>query len=270
VSADDRAKAWQRLNDELDAWSARGLRATLWLRDDDACADSPALRRLLGLARDYRVPVAIAAIPAAADATLVDAIACCDEASVIQHGYAHRNHAAPGERAAELGIERALSARLGELGRGRERLADAFGERFIPVLVPPWNRIGGDLVPHLASAGFAGLSHFGPRVRAMAAPGLREINTHVDPIAWRREREFIGAHAAIERLVAHLRARREQRCDTDEPTGLLTHHLVFGDAAWAFLDALFAHLRQHDAVSWLDVTRAFEAPDIALTSARSA
>jgi len=261
---------FQNLGDELDAWSACGLRATLWLRDDDACANSPALRKLLGIARDHRVPVGIAAIPAAADATLVDAIARCDEASVIQHGYAHRNHAAPGARAAELGAERVLAVRVEEIARGRTRLADLFGERFIPVLVPPWNRMAGDLVPHLVSAGFLGLSRFGPRGRATPAPGLREINTHVDVIAWRRERAFIGAHAAIERLVTHLRARRERRCDADEPTGLLTHHLVFDDAAWAFLDALFRLLREHDAVSWLDVTRAFEAPDIALTSARSA
>jgi hypothetical protein len=261
---------WQRLDGELDAWRARGLRATLWLRDDDACADSPALRRLLGLTRDYRVPVAIAAIPAAADATLVDAIARCNHATIVQHGYAHRNHAGPGARSAELGDERELHVTLDELAHGRDRLARAFGERFIPVLVPPWNRIADDLLPHLASAGFAGVSRFGPRRQAMPAAGLREVNTHVDPIAWRRDREFIGADTAIERIVTHLRTRREHGCDADEPTGLLTHHLAFDAAAWAFLDALVRHVCRHDAVAWLDVARAFDARAVALTSSRSA
>jgi len=261
---------WQRLDDELEAWHARGLRATLWLRDDDACADSPALRRLLGLTRDYRVPVAIAAIPAVADATLVDAIARCNDATIVQHGYAHRNHAGPGARSAELGDERELYVRLDELAQGRDRLARAFGERFIPVLVPPWNRIADDLLPHLACTGFAGISRFGPRRQATPAAGLREVNSHVDPIAWRRDRQFIGAKAAIERIVTHLRARRERACDADEATGFLTHHLAFDAGAWAFLDALFQHTRRHEAASWLDVAHVFDVRAVALTSARSA
>jgi hypothetical protein len=255
---------WQRLDDELEAWHARGLRATLWLRDDDACADSPALRRLLDLACGYRVPVAIAAIPATADATLVDAISYCDAATVVQHGHAHRNHAGPGARSAELGDERELHVRLDELAQGRDRLARAFGERFIPVLVPPWNRIADDLLPHLASAGFAGVSRFGPRRQAMPAAGLREVNTHADPIAWRRDRQFIGADTAIERIVTHLRARREHACDADEATGFLTHHLAFDAAAWAFLDALLQHTRRHDAAAWLDVAHVFDVRTVAL------
>jgi len=266
----ENASGWQRLDGELDAWRALGRRATLWLRDDDACADTPALRRLLNLARGYRVPVAVAAIPAAVDATLVDAIACCSDATIVQHGYAHHNHAGAGARSAELGDERELRVTLDELARGRARLEYAFGERFIHVLVPPWNRIANDLVPHIASAGFTGISRFGPRMRAMPAAGLREVNTHVDPIAWRRERQFIGAKAAIERIVTHLRARRERACDADETTGFLTHHLAFDAAAWAFLDALFQHTRRHDAASWLDVAHVFDVRAVALTSARSA
>lgn len=261
----DKTSGWHFLDGELDAWRARGRRATLWLRDDDACADSPALRRLLDLARGYRVPVAIAAIPAAADATLVDAIACCSDATIVQHGYAHRNHARAGARSAELGDERELRVVLDELARGRERLERAFGERFVPVLVPPWNRVANDLVPHLASAGFTGLSRFGPRRQAMPAAGLREANTHVDPIAWRRDRQFIGAKAAIERIVTHLRARRERTCDADEATGFLAHHLAFDAAAWAFLDALLQHTWRHDAASWLDVAHVFDVPAVGVT-----
>jgi hypothetical protein len=264
-AAGDNTSGWQRLDSELGAWRARGRRATLWLRDDDACADSPALRRLLDLARGYRVPVAIAAIPVAADATLVDAIACCSDATIVQHGYAHRNHARAGARSAELGDERELRVTLDELARGRERLECSFGERFIPVLVPPWNRIADDLVPHLASAGFTGISRFGPRVRAMPAAGLREVNTHVDPIAWRRDRQFIGAEAAIERIVRHLRARREHTCDADEATGFLTHHLAFDAAAWAFLEALLQHTCRHDAAAWVAVADAFDARAVGVT-----
>jgi hypothetical protein len=255
---------------ELDGWERLQRRATLWLRDDDACSDTPALRRLLGIAGEHRVPVAIAAIPATADSSLEAAIASCREATVVQHGYAHRNHARPGERSAELGDERDVPTMQGELGRGRERLARVFGPRFRPVLVPPWNRIGGALSPHLPAAGYAGLSCFGPRASQSPITGIVQVNTHVDPIAWRRERAFIGEDAATGRLTAHLCARRKRICDGDEPTGLLTHHLVFTDAMWDFVGELMQCTQDHGAAVWLDVDTAFGLRASPVTSCRSA
>ena len=260
-----------RLTGELDRWDALGRHATLWLRDDDACSDTPALRRLLGLAREHRVPVAIAAIPAIVDSTLADAIGDCREATLVQHGYAHRNHAAHRIGAAPSSATTAsVGTRLDELERGRDRLADAFGARFRPVLVPPWNRIGDDLVAHLRAAGFVGLSRFGPRDAREAAGGLTQVNAHVDPIAWRRERAFIGADAALARLTAHLGARRQRTCDADEPTGVLMHHLVFPDAAWDFVSELLRRTRAHRAARWLDVDAAFDLQPAQATSCRSA
>jgi hypothetical protein len=252
------AGGWEILQRELDAWAALGRRATLWWRDDDACAASPALARLLDLAATHRVPVAIAAIPARIEPSLGEAIAACGEATIVQHGYAHVNHAPAGERAAELGSHRPLAARLAELARGCERLASTFGERFEPVLVPPWNRIADDSVAKLASAGLGGLSCFAPRARA-TAEGIAQVNTHVDPIAWRRGRVFAGTLPCIERVVAHLRARRTGEADADEPTGILTHHLAFADDAFAFVDALLRETSRHPAAAWLDARAAFAA-----------
>jgi hypothetical protein len=264
------ATAFDALVRELDRWESLDRRATFWLRDDDACRDSPALRRLFAIATAHAVPVTLAAIAASADSTLADALAGCDEASVVQHGYAHRNQAPPGERSAELGDGRDVHARLDELGRGRARLAHAFGERFTPILVPPWNRAGDALLPHLPRAGFVGLSRFGPRATRDAAPGLAQVNAHVDPIAWRRDRAFIGADAALERMTAHLAARRSHACDPDEPTGLLTHHLVFAGAAFDFVDELLRRTRLHRAAVWLDAPRAFALQPAAVISSQSA
>ena len=246
-----------RLMRELDLWAGQGRRATLWLRDDDACRESPALARLLALASTHAVPVAIAAIPAALDSTLAQALGHCDEAIVVQHGFAHRNHAPEGERSAELYDGRDAGVCIDELRRGRDRLAATFGDRFVPILVPPWNRAGEKLSTHFRDAGFTGLSRFGPRASREAAPGLPQVNTHVDPIAWRRDRRFIGEDAALSRVVAHLRARREGGCDADEPTGVLTHHLAFDVPAWDFVDALLAASTPHPACAWLDVRQAF-------------
>jgi peptidoglycan/xylan/chitin deacetylase (PgdA/CDA1 family) len=262
------AQAFAPLVQELDRWRADGRSATFWWRDDDACVDSPALSRLLSLAARYRVPVAIAAIPAAVESSLVSAIGACECALVVQHGYAHRNHAASGARSAELAEDRAADATLAELARGRRTLAAAFGDRFATILVPPWNRIADHLLPHLRDEGYAGLSRFGPRASPFAAPGVPEVNTHVDPIAWRRGRAFVGIATAVARIVAHLHGRREKSCDAGEPTGLLTHHLAFGDDAFAFVDALLDVIARHDAARWLDPRDAFVLSE--LTCARCA
>jgi len=84
-----------------------------------------------------------------------------------------------------------------------------------------------------------------------------QCNAHVDLIAWRRDRAFIGAEAAIDRLVAHLRSRREGAVDAAEATGILTHHLDLDAAAWQFLADLFARTRRHGGAKWLDVDAVF-------------
>ena len=170
-------------------------------------------RARIGRRIDIRIPVAVAAVPAALERSLVDAVVAAPMATVLQHGYAHRNHALPGARNAELGTDRPLAAVEAELVAGRDRLRDAFGPRFLPVLVPPWNRIAPAVVARLPAAGLSGLSTFGSRDAVAPVPGLQQCNTHVDLIAWRRGRVFIGADAALGRLAAQLAARREATVD---------------------------------------------------------
>ena len=261
--------AWQKLDDELDAWRAAGRCATLWCRDDDACRDSPALQRLLGIAQGADVPVAIAVIPAALEPDLVGAVARSGIATVVQHGYAHRNHAPSGERNRELGSHRPLSVTAAELEQGNGILRSSFGERFAAVLVPPWNRIDAGVVARLARVGFHGLSSLGPRAAVHPVPGIVQCNVHVDLIAWRRDRAFIGVDAAVDRLVEHLRARRDGSEDASEPSGILTHHLDMSEAGWQFVADLMGRSRKHGAV-WLDVHTMFGASDRAgVTSGRA-
>jgi hypothetical protein len=258
--------AWQSLDAELDAWHRNGRRATLWCRDDDACRDSAALGRLLDIAQRAEVPVAVAVIPALLEPSLVDALARAPLATVVQHGYAHRNHAPPGARNWELGTQRPVAQTVAELAAGRAELERRFGPRFAPVLVPPWNRIDRQVVERLPGAGLVGLSTFGPRPAPQPAPGIVQCNAHVDLIAWRRDRAFIGTEAAIARLVVHLRSRREGAVDAAEPTGLLTHHLDLDAPAWQFLAEALARTRAHAGAAWLDAQAVF-APFISGRSA---
>lgn len=248
---------WRVLRDELDRWADAGRCATFWWRDDDAAKAHPALDRLLALADETATPLALAVIPAALDEDAAAAIAGSARARVLQHGYAHVNHEADTRRKAELGPARPAEATLAELDCGRARLADAFGARALPVLVPPWNRIASAVVAGLAALGFVGLSTYGARESARTEAGVRKVNTHIDIIDWRGTRGFVGVAEALALALDHLRARRAGRVDADEPTGLLTHHLVHDRAAWDFVARLVEAVGGHRAGRWLAAPEAF-------------
>ena len=250
--------AWDALNRELELWRDLDRRATLWWRDDDAVRPGPALDRLLELSRRHRAPLALAVIPAAAEAALARHLDGEPSTAVLQHGYAHRNHEPEGRKKCELGGARPEATLLAELARGRERLGTLFGARALPVLVPPWNRIAAGLLPALPGLGFRGLSTYTARAAACPAPGLLQVNCHLDPIRWKPARGFLGEDAALDLLCGHLAARREGRADPQEPSGLLTHHAVQDERLWRFLDRLLAALSAHPAVGLLTAAAVFD------------
>ena len=98
VAALKASKAWGGLDRELDAWAVTGVRASLWVRDDDAIAATPALNRLSALSREAAIPVCVAVIPSLMEPTLAGALDLWPEATVVQHGFAHVSHSAAGEK----------------------------------------------------------------------------------------------------------------------------------------------------------------------------
>jgi hypothetical protein len=222
--------SWPALIEEAARWRDAGRTADLWWRDDDAVEHTAALDRLLALHRETAVPLALAVVPAYATPALAQCLAGEPGLDVLQHGYAHMNHAPPGEKKAELGQHRPAMVVLGELGTGWLALERLLGSRALPVLVPPWNRISQGLVPPLPEIGFRGLSTFGSR-RRMRLRGLVEVNTHVDLVDWKGNHGFVGEEVALSALVNALAAARA----SSEPVGLLSHHLAMDAKAWDFL-----------------------------------
>lgn len=237
------------LADELDGWREAGRTARLWLRDDDAVEPTAALDRLLTLTRHYGVPVTLAIIPARAGESLAAHLEGAGHAFPAVHGWSHDNHAPPSEKKQELGPHRPRLAITGDLARARARLCELFGDRLVPLLVPPWNRIDPGLLPELPSLGFAALSGFGPEPDAAPLP---IANTHVDLIDWRGGRRCRDHAALVEDLTGALRRRRGR------PVGLLTHHLVHDENAWQFLAALFEATASHGNCRWLSPLEAID------------
>jgi hypothetical protein len=252
--------AWGALRRELDAWARAGRTATLWWRDDDAVAMTPALKRLLELARKYRVPLALAVIPSRARPSLFAALNRRTDVHVLQHGYSHTNHAPPGAKKCELGADRPRVVVLAELAEGRTLLQNAAGKRFLPVMVPPWNRIDPRVAAELGKLGLTGLSAGRTRKAARDAGGLVRIDAHIESIDWSgSKRRFAGAEAVLAAVVKDLKARRLGAAGRDAPTGFLTHHLAEDARGWRFIARFLAETARHPAVQWLDAARLFGA-----------
>ncbi|HEY5599016.1 MAG TPA: polysaccharide deacetylase family protein [Kiloniellales bacterium] len=261
---------WADLTQELDEWADAGGGATFWWRDDDAVEPTPALEQLLDLAMRHAAPLTLAVIPGRASLALAARIiAAGDSAVPVQHGFAHRNHAPTPAKKAELGADRSPSIVCEELARGQVRMAALFGARVEAALVPPWNRIDDGLIPALAGLGFRALSTLDPRSAAMAAPGLAQVNCHLDFMRWSAPRGFAGTDAALGRLLKHLQDRRSGAADAAEPSGILSHHAAQDAGAWAFLDRLLAVLRGHPAARFVSLTEAVDAAFSGPIEARS-
>jgi peptidoglycan/xylan/chitin deacetylase (PgdA/CDA1 family) len=244
--------SWRELEEELGRWRDAGRVADFWWRDDDASTLSTGLQRLLSLSARNAVPLALAVVPLEAAPELFAGLG----ASVLMHGTDHRNRAAPGEKKTEFAAAEPQADAIARLSAARERLARQAGASFLPVLAPPWNRFKRALAARLPAAGLHGLSAYGPRATAEAAPGIRQVNTHVDLIDWRGTRGFAGEDAALRAAVKHLAARRSGAVDAAEPTGWLTHHALHDAAAQAFLERLFERTRSLGA-RWLDAVALF-------------
>jgi len=140
-------------------------------------------------------------------------------------------------------LHRPLDEICSELARGYAALAERHAPNFVPLLVPPWNRIEPVIVQALPELGFQGLSTFG----ATTSSSIAMVNTHVDVIDWRGTRGGRNANELAIELAKIIES-------TQKTIGILTHHLVHDDAAWLFLQQLFSITSLHAGAQWVPVS----------------
>lgn len=249
---------WQPVRAELDRWASEGRRVDLWLRDDDAASPSPALDRLAGLAEHFRVPVLLAVVPFQAEPALAERLGRAPLLLPCQHGAWHRNHAPPDQKKCEVGSHRPQAKVMAELAAARQRLHDLFGTSLLPIFVPPWNRIAGEIVMALPELGFSGLSCF-RKFRLPAGGGPVLVNSEVDIIDWHGGR--IGRSApALAEEIARLLAERRGESSGNTALGLLLHHRDHDATAWSVLDTLLRAIAGHPAIRLADPRQLFLPP----------
>ncbi len=242
---------FELLEEELSKWGESGREVEFWWRDDDVNKPSLALERLVSISNTHKAALSLAAIPKGIDSNLVDVFQNNRLVNILQHGYSHNNCAPPTSRKMELGLHRPISEITTQLASGFSILQDIFGAQFLPVMVPPWNRIDSQVVNELQNIGLNGISTLGPRNKSNFSDKLKEINVHIDILNWKIGPCFKGNTACIEQIVNHLSDKRMGRVDINEPTGIMTHHSVHDEGCWDFLDTLFKFLNAQKHVNIL-------------------
>jgi len=235
------------LADEIQQWSSP---VQFWWRDDDAVANSGALQRLLMLADQFTIPVHLAVIPDLLQTSLnvINKTQHRTHCYVLQHGYAHQNYALEGQRKIELGGSQNVPELLQKLAQGQQILKSQFGEQYLNILVPPWNRIADEIARELPDMGYAQLSIFGVKEQAETDFNL---NVHIDIIDW-QQRCFAGEELIITNIISHLRNKRLASLSGNiKPCGLMTHHLKHDLNCWLFISKFFQFCQQHENIEWL-------------------
>ena len=235
---------------ELQLWRDQGLTLPVWWRDDDAVAPTPALERLLATAQGFGAPLHLAVIPGHAGEALAERLRDAAQVHAMPHGWQHRNHAPADEKKAEFGAHRPARVMLEEVVRGWRRLERLFQPQALPIFAPPWNRICPAVVEGLTGCGIAAISTFLPRPAKHASSRLLQVNTHLDPVAWRAGGGLRDPAALAAEIAAQLSERRGGRADNSEPFGLLTHHLAHDEPVWSFTATLVDVLIESGAVKW--------------------
>jgi hypothetical protein len=242
--------ATEELVRELDEWTASGIVARFWWRDDDAASDTPQLRRLIEGAERIGATVGLGVVPEKADASLANAVATSARFCVWQHGWGHHSH-----ELGEFGDGRALNLMVADAQRGQESLDRLLGPNgWQKVFVPPFHLISLPFKSLIPSLGYLGLSAGEPLTPPI--PGVFEVNAEVDVMNW-PEGKLHDPVAVSTMLLRQLRSRRLLERPSEEPIGILTHHLAFQHEDWEFISRLSVYLASHPAVQFARVDTLF-------------
>lgn len=223
------------------------------LRNDDFGWEEPRFLRLYELCAQAAFTLSAAAIPE--ECRDLDSWQF-EDAKYLEltlHGYAHRNHQLEGKKG-EFMDARPLETALTELSIGHKFLQERYPDLYVPVFIPPWNRVSDEIVEKLSSVGCKALSRFGANRINQKFP---EFNAQID-LHTRKD----GGYASVEGVLADMENAWEAQAE-GEPrfVGLMLHHGKMQDADYSFLAKLFEAFKGHEfeVVSYREQLRAWEA-----------
>jgi hypothetical protein len=218
-----------------------GKPVRFFFRDDDVGWADDRLWALLDRFDRVGLPVDLAVIPAALTPQLSRLLAHRLSASsgrlaVHQHGYTHDNHE-PAGRKHEFGPSRTPQQQHGDIWRGRELLAEAFGPYVVPIFTPPWNRCTPATGRALLDLGVRVLS-CDDTAPPLDLPGLAELPVRVD---------WFAHHKGVRHPRAALGTLLAETAAAGHPVGVMLHHELMADEELADLAELLELVAGHPA-----------------------
>jgi len=232
---------WGRLHLRLEQARFRGVKIKIWIRDDDAIEFTRELSEFLEAMHDF--PISLAVIPGNIKDTLVNVLKMHPRLTILQHGWMHENRSTGLPSEFPDGLEEKQV--VAELKRGYNILNNMFPEHYYPIFVPPWNRIGDDIVEDFHQIPLGGLSVFGNDSGPIS---ITNINTHVDIMDWQLGTGQ-STYMILKCLINEIELRLEH--DVDTPIGILTHHLKHDLRLNTRLKNIVTILNSKQAVDWL-------------------
>ena len=238
----------ERLDDRLDRVLAPETNPggkAVFFRADDIAEVSEDFSRLIALFAKHHAPLALAIVPAwLTSQSWRDILNLASESPSLwcwhQHGWSHADHATRGKKC-EFGDDRAPEDIEDDLAKGRRRLETIMGNSFSPVFTPPWNRCGQFALDALKKLRFSAVS----RSEGAAPPapsGLAQCDINVDL----HTRKDADPEKSLEALLGELESGLAGGF-----CGIMVHHRLMNDAAFAFLDRLLRILRRRPNVNIL-------------------
>ena len=213
----------------------------LFLRDDDVVEDEPSLRQLLALCARHELPINLAVIPGRLTESAINYLK--QPSGLIelhQHGWQHVNHETTGKKC-EFGASRDYAAQRADLAAGQAQMNAAFGTNWFPAFTPPWNRCTATTASALVELGFRALSRDASQP-SFDDPGLPELPVTLDLFRWRE--------GATLRSLNELTDELSRQIANADRIGIMLHHQVMDDAAFALLDEWLAVLKQSPLVQF--------------------
>jgi len=216
-------------------------RPNLFFRADDIGAGGRAFQALCRLFRDHHIPLAMAVVPAwltGIRAEQLFAAAPLGESlwGWHQHGWRHVNCQRTGEKS-EFGEQRPAEKQSRDIWLGLKKMNEIFGEHFVPVFTPPWNRLPTATLRILQELNFKAVSMTRPFPSSMKpAIGLKNLRIQLDL----HTRKAKDGHADFLALLGELSGLMAKK----EPIGIMLHHQRMPLFAFEFLNELM-HLLKH-------------------------
>lgn len=235
---------------------ASGNRAhTIFFRADDIGAGGRAFEAMCRLFRYHEIPIAMAVVPAwlsAVRRTQLFQAAPLEEPywGWHQHGWRHVNWQRVGKKS-EFTEQRPFEKQWHDIWQGQQKMKEIFGDHFLPVFTPPWNRLSAATLRIIQELNFQGVSLAGPFPRGVKSPiTLRNLRIQVD-LHTRKEKDGLADFGALlEELTIHPSKR--------EPLGIMIHHHHMTYFAFEFLHELLSILKNRTRSRFLSFREMLE------------